>query len=215
MGFDTKRVYKHFEGMNSAYEREIANYKRFMAEKDKYSPDYVRAYVSETKKAINEMVKERVQAATAEIDAIKAEMKTRTFKDPYADIKGPVIRTEDKILVELQRLNKMQVLNAKMSAVSSPDDLKALYEEHKEDGDFYNLFQSELKKRIDNKEHSGYDMLQMELDRDPEEYKELDQLTVSLRMMANETLYPAGLEQNGVSGAGFQSILPKEDKGAF
>lgn len=215
MGFDTKRIYKHFEGMNQAYEKEISNYKRFMAEKDKYSPTYVQSYVNETKKAINEMVKERVQAAMAEVDAIKAEMKKKAFKDPYADIQSQVIKTEDKILVELQRMNKMQLLSAKMSAASSPTDLKALYEEHKEDGDFYNLFQSELKKRIDNKEHSGYDMLQMELDRDPEEYKELDQLTVSLRMMANETLYPAGLEQNGVSGAGFQSILPKEDKGAF
>jgi hypothetical protein len=207
MPIDTKRILQHFTGMDENFQREMSSLQTFMkTAKDKYNDVYIWSFKDTTKKAILSDKQERVQKAIEEINAIKAEMKVRKFKDPYADIPGPVVKTEDKILIELQRMQNMQVFRAEMDAASNAQELHALFERYQDNADFDKLFQPELKKRMESDKGTQYKMLQDELNAEPQEFKELAELESTLKFIGNGEHYPAGIEQNGLDGIEFKPI---------
>jgi hypothetical protein len=211
LAIDTKRIFKHFQGMNAEYQKSMDEYKRFLVTaKEKYNDAYIWSYKNSIKEEIMSNKNERVQAAIEEINQIKSELKQKQFKNPYDDLKGPVIRTEDKILIELQRMNNMQMFRTEVEVANSAAELKELYEKYQDDADFHSLFKAEMKKRINSESGLEYQLLEKKLDREPAEFGELTKIESGLKMIANAEMYPSGIEENGLSQVGFQSVFPNE-----
>ncbi|WP_019244569.1 MULTISPECIES: hypothetical protein [Bacillus] len=201
-----ERILQHFKGITTDLDKKIAVLRRFGMEKGNYSSDYIDSYLNDWKAEVNEIIAERRTAAKGEIEAIKAELKTKVFKDPYADIKGPIITTEDKILVQLERMNKMQIFRAEMDSVDNPNELKEIYEQYQDDADFNNLFDLEIKKRVKSDKGIEYKQLHAELNDDPKEFKELDQMSHLLDFFFSDGKYHTTIEETGFDKYNFTTI---------
>ncbi len=211
MSIDKKRIFKHFEGMDQHYKAQLERYNQ--VNNDKYSLEYINKKKAEIKKAILDDKKERVNKAKEEIELIRKKATEKPFKDPYDEIKDPVIKPEHKIMIEMQRMTNMMMFKEELAVADSVEELREVYDQNRSDKDFYKLFQLDLKQRMKNSENSSqFQLLNHELNQEPQEFKEFKNIESALNMVEHGEDYPAGLEEHqDYKSIAFSQLFPGEN----
>lgn len=194
---DTSRIFKHFKGINEEIDSLRAQYNRFMQkEADKYNGAYLATMKAETVKTMKAKFGERVQKAKEEIAAIKEELQQQLNNKPVDPADSPTpMTTQDKILIELKKLNAQQVYRSKLELAENVKELTALFEEHKNDFTFYQIFELELEKRL--KQNGGAEYVTLKSKVSPVlNVPELSRIEASLGLFASADMFPAGIEND-------------------
>lgn len=171
------RIFRHFEGMDTEYEKLIREYHRVYLNEDLSQKKKSQERLLTIDKVMN-LKKEHVEAALAEIEKIKEE---------YSEKPAPV-----KLSVQEKAYNL--ALWTKVMPTMDIRELEALYAEHEADEDFKKLLKAELRERakedtlapalmtlLDKIEHGHHD----------DRFKGLDQIAKGLKFLISIDMYPA------------------------
>lgn len=207
MEVDTQRIFKHFEGIDAKRQRALQEIAYVNAKKDQYKPSYIERFKDDKRQELIADRQERASRAREEIENIKDELTEKRFKDPYDEINASVIKTEDKILVELQQNRQMQLLQRKMNIADTAGEFKELLAEHGEYEDFYKAIRLEIKQRAKDMQATDFQALQFELEQEPEEFRELASLESTVTFFGNMDHHPIGLDGGDYTNVDFEPLV--------
>lgn len=199
-----ERVLKHFKGID-----EFITTKRAEFNAIDNNERYQSGYINEMKYKIEQEIindrKERGEKALDEIETIMNELKEKKFKNPYHEVGSQVITTQDKLLVEMQQARKADILKLKLKSATTHNEYMSLIDEYGDYEYFYDIITLELKSK--SKDNPAIKRTLLELDKEPEEFRELKQLESTVKMIANSEHHPKGIGAEGYENIKFEPLL--------
>jgi hypothetical protein len=136
--FDTE-VFSEFKGMDDEYRSLIYQHHQVAEQLNlKYSRDYVTDHRKQTIVAIDALRRKYVDKAFDKLGAIENDHKVK--KNPKMEPSS----VQEKLLFEIQRMNNMNIIKAKLESLDF-EKLVSLYDEYKDDEDFLVLLDAKSK----------------------------------------------------------------------
>lgn len=187
-------VYEVFASMDDEYVKLVREYHQIASMTDRYTTEFIAQKMQETKKAIKELMQDRLNAAKEVIARIREDFSEEPQEPTGAT--GGVER-------QLERNNNLILWNAQLP-VATVDELREMYQKHKNDPDFMVLLNVELRKRKDD---PSAQKLKYDIENPTEGvFAELDKLEKSLTFALTTDMYPARLATRGINNIMFRSI---------
>lgn len=200
-----QRISALFEGMDGEYQSMIR-----ACHKVELDPRLSESAKAEdraaARKAISEMKARFAEAAIAEVDRLKASYL------PQRPEPKKLLTADDRILAQLERLNKMTLLQAELPT-ASPERLRELWEANRYDDDLNALMAAELSKPDRSSDTSCRVLIEGIKRRDEvPPHPELDKLAAVVRSMTSGDgdLYIAGIAENGLLSPAKMRFISKD-----